>query len=60
MLSRESKSVPAMWTPSLASTSSPRDVRRRRSGDSRITVKSAVPPPTSITSTVSSRSTVRS
>jgi hypothetical protein len=37
-----------------------REARLRRSGDSRMTEKSAVPPPTSMTSTISSESIVRS
>jgi hypothetical protein len=44
-----------MWMPSLASTSCARSARACRRGDRRITEKSAVPPPTSITSTTCSR-----
>jgi hypothetical protein len=50
-----SKSVPPMCTPPLARMSSRRSARPARSGASRTSAKSEVPPPMSTTSTSSSR-----
>ncbi|MNR10287.1 hypothetical protein D3C85_1265320 [compost metagenome] len=53
-LSARSKSVPPIWTPPLARMSALRSSFLARSGDSRTSEKSEVPPPMSATITSSS------